>query len=118
MKLNDLKGKQLAAQAAITNLIRFGDIMLARFESGIEGATEWGALKFAIEDAKKLDLSALEKHDEEVRKPLVDLLRRVNQWLYDKGHDITLRTEIDDALAKVKQPTIEFHGDQFLSKEG
>jgi hypothetical protein len=74
-----LEKELLSAQAAIAELIKFGEILLARFESGIEGATEWGALKFAIEDAKKLDLSA---------------------------------------LAKVKQPTIEFHGDQFLSKEG
>lgn len=48
-----------------------------------------------------VDLSALREHDAEVRKPLVELLRKCRHHLPANIHGLKL--EIDDALAKVKE---------------
>jgi DNA phosphorothioation-dependent restriction protein DptG len=54
---------------------------------------------------KTIDLSALDKHVAEVRKPLVDALReaRIIVNLWERGPSKRVTKLIDDALAKVKE---------------
>jgi hypothetical protein len=102
-----LQSELLQAQAAIANLIKFGEIMLARFESGIDGAVEWGALKFAIEDAKKLDLSALEKHVADTQNKILmtneELAREAAEEIVKWKHNATISGTTKVILAAIEK---------------
>lgn len=74
------------------------------------------------ETAKKLDKQLAAEREK--RNPLVDALEEIETWRHpwDSTHPCSQIADIaKGALAKVnqvRQPIVEFHGDQFLSKEG
>jgi hypothetical protein len=76
---------------------------LAAIERAVNELSSFNAYK-VLKILKSVDLSLLHEHDREVKKPLLDLLKRAADEMEQKGMtENSLLSEIDDALAKVKE---------------
>jgi len=112
-KIIDAHNAALAAEREISKewYDRWGDTNAALLQAQAAIAEIYNmsgndSIKMMIrvkEICHSVDLSALDKHDEEVRKPLVDLLRESQERLGRTAFP-SLWKRIDDALPKSRNP--------------